>query len=112
MIILAKKDEDKIFALLCYLISIIGVVIVLLTKKERGKFSLYHAKQGLVLFIAWIAIGVIASILAFIPFIGWLISTVLWILMLVLWVIGIINSLTDKKEPLPIIGKYAEKWDL
>ncbi|MBN1376803.1 DUF4870 domain-containing protein [Candidatus Woesearchaeota archaeon] len=108
---MAKKDEEKIFALLCYLISIIGVVIVLLTKKERGKFSLYHAKQGLILFIAWIAMGIIATILGYIPFLGALIGAVLWILVFVLWIIGIINSLTDKQEPLPVIGKYAEKWD-
>lgn len=47
---MAKKEEEKIFAFLCYLISIIGVVIVLATKKDRSYFSIYHAKQGLVLF--------------------------------------------------------------
>ncbi len=103
-------DEEKIFSLLCYLISIIGVLIVLLTKKERTNFSLYHAKQGLVLFIVEIIISIIASLFMWIPFIGWLIYTVLWILMLVLVILGSINSLKGETKELPIIGKYARKF--
>lgn len=105
-----NADEDKIFAFLCYLITIIGVVIVLATKSERSQFSIYHAKQGLVLFIAWIITWIIGLVLAFIPVIGWIINIVLWIAMLLLWILGIVNSLTGKMKPLPVIGKFGEKF--
>ncbi len=105
-----KADEDKIFAFLCYLISIIGVVIVLATKSERSPFSIYHAKQGLVLFIAWIITWIIGLILAIIPIIGWIIYVVLWICMLLLWIVGMVNSLTGKMRPLPVIGSFGEKF--
>lgn len=106
-----KEDEDKIFAFLCYLISIIGVVIVLATKKERTDFSIYHAKQGLVLFIVWIVLWIVTVILAFIPILGLIISIVVWACLIILWVLGMVNSLTGKKVPLPVIGVFGEKFN-
>ncbi len=114
-----SQDDEKLFALLCYLISIIGVVIVLATKKDRSEFSIYHAKQGLVLFIAEIATGIvyaiIAGIFAWIPYVGWSIASIiggiLWLLVVILLIVGIINSLTDKKTPLPLIGQYGDKFN-
>jgi len=105
-----NMDEEKIFAFLCYLISIIGVVIVLATKSERSQFSIYHAKQGLVLFITEIIVWIIAIVLAIIPFLGWLVSVLLWIGVLALWIVGILNSLTGKMKPLPVIGSFGEKF--
>jgi uncharacterized membrane protein len=104
-------DESKIFAFLAYLLSIVGFLVVLLAKKD-DKFAMYHAKQSLVLFIAWIAVWVVSMVLLFIPFIGWLISTLLWIFLLVLWILGMVNALTMKQKPLPVIGQYAEKIKL
>ena len=102
-----KTDEDKIFAFLCYLLPIIGSVIVLATKSERSPFSIYHAKQGLVLGIFWIIVVIIYSI--FVWFLWW-IAWILWILVAILWIIGVINSLTGKMKPLPVIGSFGEKF--
>lgn len=107
----SKGDEEKLFAVLCYLISIIGVVIVLATKKDRGNLSIYHAKQGLVLFIAWIITSIVWAIFSWIPVIGWIIGYLLWIGVLVLMVIGIINSINEKMTPLPLIGQYGNKFN-
>ena len=105
------EDNEKLFAFLCYLISIIGVVIVLATKKERGKLSIYHAKQGMVLFIVEIIVSVLWTILAFIPYFGWVIGWILWLGTLVLAVMGIINSLNGTMKPLPLIGQYGDKFN-
>ncbi len=105
-----KEDNEKLYAFLCYLISIIGVVIVLATKKERGKLSIYHAQQGMVLFIAWIITAIIWGALSWIPLIGWIIGYILWLGVLVLAIIGIINSLNGTMKPLPIIGHFGEKF--
>lgn len=96
---------------MCYLISIIGVVIVLATKKDRGNLSIYHAKQGLALFILEIIVSVIWAILAWIPFIGWLIGYLLWLGLLVLAIMGIINAVNNKMSPLPLIGQYGDKFN-
>jgi uncharacterized membrane protein len=105
-----KDDSEKLFAFLCYLISIIGVVIVLATKSERSHYSIYHAKQGLVLFIVEIVVCILWAIIVWIPIIGMIIGWILWVLVVILWVIGMINSLTDKEVPLPVIGSFGEKF--
>ncbi len=111
---MAKKEEEKIFAFLCYLISIIGVVIVLATKKERSDFSIYHAKQGLVLFITemilWVIAVIFTGIFFFVPFIGGFFWAIIWLLIVLLIVVGIVNSLTDKRKPLPVIGGFAKSF--
>ena len=99
-------EEGKVWAIIGY----IGILfLVPLLAKKDNKFAMYHAKQGLVLFIASIIVWVVAFVLMFIPVLGWIINFILWILMFVLWLMGIINAATGKYSPLPIIGKYAEK---
>jgi len=113
---MAKEDESKIFAILAYVLSIIGFLIVLLAKKD-DKFAMYHAKQSLVLFVAsiigWIVVAIVSAILVFIPVLGTilasLLSLALSIAVLYLWIVGIINAATMKQKPLPYIGGYAEK---
>lgn len=106
-----RKDDERLFAFLCYLISIIGVLIVLATKNERGEFSIYHAKQGMTLFIAAIIAWIVAAILGFIPIMGLIIGWILWIAILALWIIGMVNALNGKEVPLPLIGQYGGKFN-
>lgn len=103
-----EVEEGKIFAFLGVFLTVIGFIIVLLAKKDN-KYAMYYAKQGLVLFIAWVIVWVVAIVLAFIPILGWFVIILLYICILVLWVIGWINALSGKEKPIPIIGKYAEK---
>jgi uncharacterized membrane protein len=60
----------------------------------------------LILIIADVIIWVIAGI----PIMGLIASTVLWVGFLILWIIGIINASNEKTEEIPIIGKFAEKF--
>lgn len=106
-----RSGESKVWAFLAYLLSIIGFVLVLLLKKS-DRFAMYHAKQSLVLFIASILVGAVGAALLIIPFIGVLASAVLRIIIVVLWIIGIINALTGKEKPLPLIGGFADKIKL
>jgi len=104
-----EVEEGIVWAIIGYL----GILfLVPLLAKKDNKFALYHAKQGLVLFIAEIIIWVVAVVLAFIPIIGWIIALVLWILLLVMFIMGIVNAATGKYKALPIIGGIAEKWKI
>jgi uncharacterized membrane protein len=102
-------EEGKVWAIIGYL----GILfLVPLLAKKDNKFALYHAKQGLILFIAEIVIWVVAFILMFIRFVGWAIAAILWIAILVLFIIGIVNAATGKYKALPLIGQIAEKWKI
>ncbi len=93
----ADIEKNKVMALLAYIIFLIP----LLAAKD-SPFAKYHTNQGLVLFIAAIASGMIAII----PILGWILAPIASLVITVLAVIGIINALNGKAKELPIIGKF------
>ncbi len=90
------------------ILSYIGILflIPMLTAKN-DEFVQFHAKQGLVLFVAEIA----TVLIGWIPVLGWAVGTIANICWLVLSIIGIVNVVNGKKVPLPVIGKLAGKVD-
>ena len=98
-----KKDQKNILAIISY-IGILCLVPILM--KEKDEFVKFHAKQGLVLFIAEVA----TLLISWIPILGWFIGFILWIIWVVLSLVGIINAVGGKQVPLPVIGKFAKKF--
>lgn len=102
-------EEGKLCAVLAYLL--IGIIWYFADDKmKKNEFAKFHVKQGLIFFIAAIMIGLIDSILVWIPVLGWLVIWILHVIMVILLIIGIINSVNGKKKKLPIIGDYAKKF--
>lgn len=99
--------DTKLFAFLGVFLTVIGFIIVYATQK-KDKYALFYAKQGLVLFIAWVIAAVIGWVFAFIPVFGWIIGAILYLLIVVAWVIGMIYSLSDEQKEIPLIGTYAK----
>jgi uncharacterized membrane protein len=95
-------EEGKIFAFLGYW----GILfLVPLLAKKENRFALFHAKQGLVLFIAEVIVGILLCI----PFIGWIIGFLGSIFCLVMAIIGMVQSLSGKYWKMPWLGTYAER---
>ncbi len=103
---MAEGSKNIGMAVLCYL----GILIVvpLLTDAKNDAFVKFHIKQGLVLIIASIAV----SIINVIPVIGQIISIVGGLVVFILWIMGIINAVGGQEKPLPIIGQYADKFNI
>lgn len=97
--------EDKFFAIISY-ISFFCIVSLLLKKDD--KFVLYHAKQGLVLFL----FEVLSGILTVVPFLGPLISTVGFVLFSLIALWGIFQVLMGNYARIPIISDIADKIKL
>ena len=92
------EGESKVLSALSY-VSILFLLPYFLRRDDS--FAMYHARQGLVLLIY----GVLADILGTIPVIGWIFG-----LFRIYCVFkGISNAVKGVKEPLPYIGKYAER---
>lgn len=106
-----KEDDSKLFAFLAVFLSIIGFVIALIAKKDN-KYVMYYAKQSLVLFIVLIIVGIVNSVLTWIPILGWFIMIVLNIIVLILWITQIIYSLSGEMKPTPLIGDYAKNINM
>lgn len=94
--------EGKVYAILAYLWIL--CLIPLLLKKEN-KFALFHAKQGLVLFIGELVVG----FLGLVPFLGWVVLYLGTILFGVLSLVGIIQVLMGNYWKMPVVGDVAEK---
>lgn len=95
----ANKTESKLFAVLSY-VSVLSLIPLLFRRDDE--YALYHGRQGLALLIY----GVVADILGAIPGIGWIFS----LFRVVCVFKGMINAANDIKEPLPYIGKFAERF--
>lgn len=98
-----KENEKDLTAILSY-VGILFLVPLLVSKDNA--FVQFHAKQGLVLFLAEIA----TVLVAWIPVLGWFVGMICWIMWVVLAIKGILNVVNGKQVPLPIIGKFAEKF--
>ena len=84
------------------IVAYILFFVPLLTDAKNDPFVKYHVKQGLVLFLAWVAVSVASMII-------WMLS-ILNIGLLVLLVLGILNAVHGKEEPLPLIGQYSSHF--
>ncbi len=105
-----EVEEGKAFAILSYVLSLIGLPFFLIPLIMRNNdFSLYHAKQTLMIWLVGIIGGVVSGILTFVC-IGVILAVVLAIGLLVLTIMGLINAAQGQQKPLPIIGKWAEDW--
>ena len=103
---MAEGNKNIGMAILCY-IGIL-VLIPLLTDAKNDPFVKFHIKQGLTLLI----FDIIVSIVAAVPVIGWIVAMVGSILVLILFIMGIINAAGGQEKPLPIIGSYADKFNI
>ncbi|MDD3275145.1 MAG: hypothetical protein PHQ84_06075 [Candidatus Omnitrophica bacterium] len=94
--------EGKFFAVISYVSFLCVITLVL---KKDNKFALYHARQGLVLFVMEVA----AFILSIIPLLGWLIGVFGYALFLLVSLWGIMQAALGVKTRIPVITGIAEK---
>jgi uncharacterized membrane protein len=93
----ADAEKNKLMGILAYIIFFIP----LLAAKD-SKFAMYHANQGLVLFLAALAVSILGSI---IPLLGWFLILPLGMLAVFIFaILGIINASKGLMKPLPLIG--------
>ena len=103
-------EEGKTFAILSYALGLVGLPFFLIPLITRNnEFSLYHAKQCLLLWLAGVVVSVIGSILMVVC-VGVIILMAGWIFLLVLDIMGLANAIKGEQKPLPLIGKYADEW--
>ncbi len=97
------SQEEIIFSALAY----VGILFLIpLIVAKDSKFALYHANQGLTLFLAELIAGFVALILTPI-LIGFLLWPLIWLVSLVMMIVGIMNVSAKQTKPLPLIGNIT-----
>lgn len=94
-------EDNKVLAAIGYVWILCLVPLFL---KRNSKFCQFHAKQGLILFIA----EIFGWLIFWIPLIGWLLGIVI----LIFAALGIMNALQGRYWEMPVLGKYARKINL
>ena len=107
-------EEGKAFAILSYGLGLAGIPFFLVPLIMRNnEFSLYHAKQCLILALLLVAAGVLATV-SIATFILMFLAPLVWFAACIaLWVgcvMGIVASSKGETKPLPVIGKWGEDW--
>jgi uncharacterized membrane protein len=115
-------SKERTWAFLAYLLSILGWLYVLLFQR-KDKLAAYHAKQSLgltLVAIGSLAIWLLGSwIISWVPLVGILIAAatfsqviLVYVFLGVAWIMGMVYALQAKMQPLPLVGKWAERIPL
>lgn len=97
--------DENVEGLLCYIVGWITGIVFLVLEKEN-KFVRFHALQSLLTFLP---LSVLAWLLGWIPFVGWVLGVLVWILTAILWLILMFKAYRGEKYKLPLVGDIAEK---
>ena len=95
-------EDGKLFAILSYIIPLVFIVPLI---QKDNHFSLFHAKQVLLLVLACVAV----SLLTAVPILG-CITFFLFLPILVFVIMGLVFAIQGQYKPLPFFGQYAEEW--
>ncbi len=96
-------DEGKGIAWISYLGLL--VIIPILLQKDNPYTKFHIIKQGLALLI----FAIVWNVVWIIPFIGFVVGWVGFIAIIVFTIMGIVNALSGKEKPLPLLEKIADK---
>lgn len=94
-------EDNKAIAALSYAWIL---CLVPLLGKRKSKFAQFHAKQGLVLFIA----ELVGSLLFWFPFFGQL----LMLIFVVVSILGIYKALSGEWWKIPYVYSWSKKFNL
>lgn len=95
--------NNKLLALLCYIMGVVGVVVALLSKvSDNSPYLSFHIKQALKLVITQMLIGIITVLLCWtciVPFAGAVCSVII----LVVQIICFFQTCSNKSVEAPIV---------
>lgn len=114
------SDDGKLFAVLAYLLGVVGWIIAFVVKKDDPyvRFHLYQSIFFLVaMFVVVIGLTVGQIAVGFIPGIGNMLACLfglaflgLWLVAGLAWLFVMWKAWCGEKYKLPVIGDYAEKF--
>jgi len=98
--------QENVAGLLCYVLGwVSGLVFILL--EAENKFVRFHAIQSIIVFGILSIIGIVFG---WIPWFGWVISSLVGLLGFVLWIVLMVKAYQGVMYKLPVAGDLAEKW--
>lgn len=97
-------EDNKLFAAVAYL-GILAFIPLLL--KKDSPFAQHHGKQGLALFMVWIAWGIVGLVFSLAQLSA--LVSLGYLALFVLVIIGFTKAWKGELWQMPVIGEYAKK---
>ena len=95
-------SDNKVIAMMPYLLDFIGVIIALLAI-NNSPFVSFHVKQAMKIMVC----SYISVILVIIPFLGWAVMGIVFAIAFVLRIIGFIYVCKGKAKEIPIVSSLG-----
>lgn len=93
------NNNRNVIALISY-ITWVGFLIALVMGDRSDRFIMHHMNQALIINIA----SVVGGVLAVLPLIGGLATSIVSLAVFVLDIMGIVSAYRGSTDPLPFIG--------
>lgn len=100
-----EKTPGKTTAIVAYFTLIGSLIALSMNNDPKHEFARFHTRQAFGLHIMFLGLALFLSY-AFNEY-AWY---GLYILYMVLWGYGFVGALTDKKQSVPVLGPYFQKW--
>jgi uncharacterized membrane protein len=98
-------EQGKTAAITSYILGIGVFIAMSMNADDKNTFASFHIRQGLGLTLTFISLGLIIS-----NFDSLMISAPMWVFVSVLWSYGIFSAIKGETKPVPLLGKFFQKW--
>lgn len=95
-------DESKLYAALSYLFILVFVPLLV---RRDDPYVVYHAKQGLVIFVGYILAAIVVNWVS-------ILGSLLWLLLMIISVVGVVQAVQGKRWKIPVITSLASKFSI
>lgn len=114
----SADSDDKLVALLAYLVPVLLPIIVLLSESSQKRpFQRYHAVQSLgmtgFMVVFGIVLSIAAGVLGFIPVVGWVVGALMFCVTPILFLMGVVavfyygfQAYQGKRFSIPVVTNF------
>jgi len=97
--------EGKTTAIIAYMTLIGSLIAITMNIEPKNDFARFHTRQAFGLHLVFLGFAIFLSV--------WFNKYAwygLYIFYIVLWFYGFLGALNNKKQTVPLLGSYFQKW--
>ncbi len=97
--------EGKTTAIVAYLTMVGALIAISMNSDAKNEFARFHTRQAFGLHLVFLGFAIFLS--------NWYNEYAwygLYVFYIVLWFYGFLGALNNKKQEVPILGAYFQKW--
>jgi uncharacterized membrane protein len=97
--------EGKTTAIVAYLTMVGALIAISMNSDPKNEFARFHTRQAFGLHLVFLSFAIFLS--------NWYNEYAwygLYVFYIVLWFYGFLGALNNKKQEVPLLGAYFQKW--